>query len=667
MGFLLMNQTLYFNASQFFFKVQSIPEDHLSVLAFSNPSSESKIETREQHGISENYCFIITLHSHLIIDNHTLINKDATLKWNLETGGNQTIHGVITSVQSPKITKDGYEYIIHLHSPLFRLKLHFPARVYIQKNVLDIIDDVLQSAGWSKGTQGSYHIQTSQVYPLLECELQLEKSDFHFVTQLMNRWGLFYYFEDIDGCYRLNIIDDLQFLPKPLPNSLLETPIDPWPCWQLLTHSYLYTDYNSENPTLPLQVQTHTYTELPTEGKKHVYGEHFRTIQEGKQLSDISQQALECQRTVFYATSTYRHLKPGDSVGEYWVINICHQGDQRGAFYGKQSNTALRYQNLLTLLKKGVRYQPKNSPRSYSPAKVGTLETFGEAGSYTFRFPFDTKNPEGLTSPYSHQLQPLSGGGAEVGFHFPNQKGTKVEILFINGDINRPIIAGAHFEGSSNPVTANNAHQHRLLTKSGNELRFDDQPNQEGIVLTTSHQKNFLSLSACPNNDEICLKTMEGTLHLNAGLNASWDTEGDTRVEIGGNYRTTVKNNHQIIANQNIDWQSEKYMHLRAKENMSFIAEQNTCSFNSQENVFFDSDHCHIQFKKHNSVINALQGNVMFKAKHVIQAIANKNIRITQSGASITLNANQLKIDTPGTLKIESQKCCQLQGIQKRA
>ena len=663
-----MNQSLYFNASQFFFKIQGIPDDSLSVLEFRNSTAETGTEPQNQHGLSEDYCFVVTLYSEHVLDVGSLINKDAFLIWALDAGGNQKIHGVITRVQAPKLTLGGYEYCLHMHSPLFRLKLNFPSRVYTQKNVLSIIDDVLQSAHWHKGTQGNYQIQSSRNYPLLACEVQLEKSDFHFMTQLMHRWGLFYYFEDVDGLCRLNIVDDIQFLPTDPSMPTPEISLHEWSSWQVLTHSHHCADYNSDNPTVPLQIKTQSEINIASEGGKYVYGENFRTVAEGEQLSHITQQALDWQRDICYATSICRTLKPGDTVGEYLVVNVSHTGDQRGAFYGKQSDTHLRYHNTLTLIKKGIAYHPKKEQRHYSPAHVGTLETFGDTGSYTFRFPFDQKNPEGLGSPNTHQLQPLSGGGKEVGFHFPNQKGTQTEIIFMNGDINRPVLSGALFEGPSHsPVTSNNPSQHRLLTKSENELRFDDERNKEFILLTTHHQKNFLSLSACPNNEKVCLKTMEGKLYLSAGLHALWETEGDTLIDVGKNYNTKVKNNHQVIANENIRWSSEKDMHFRSKQNLSFVAEQKMLAFNSQENIFIDSEQCNIQFEKQNSTIQALEGNVTFKAKNFVQARANKTMRIAQAGAAVSLSDNKIKLNTPGTLKKGSKAHCQLKGAQKRA
>jgi type VI secretion system secreted protein VgrG len=104
-------------------------------------------------------------------------------------------------------------------------------------------------------------------------------------------------------------------------------------------------------------------------------------------------------------------------------------------------------------------------------ASSGQNAMIDDEGRYTVRFLFDTAAPgERRASRPIRMAQPHAGAG--YGTHFPLKPGIEVLIAFVNGDPDRPIIAGAVPNPlTPSPVVASNAKLNRIVTVSG--VRFD--------------------------------------------------------------------------------------------------------------------------------------------------------------------------------------------------
>ncbi len=65
-----------------------------------------------------------------------------------------------------------------------------------------------------------------------------------------------------------------------------------------------------------------------------------------------------------------------------------------------------------------------------------------DQGRYKVILPFDTSGrKDGKASTFLRMMQPYIG--SDHGMHFPLHKGTEVLLTFIEGDPDRPVIAGA--------------------------------------------------------------------------------------------------------------------------------------------------------------------------------------------------------------------------------
>jgi type VI secretion system secreted protein VgrG len=105
----------------------------------------------------------------------------------------------------------------------------------------------------------------------------------------------------------------------------------------------------------------------------------------------------------------------------------------------------------------------------------GHVAQIDDQGRYTVRFFFDLAAGDGRqrSSAPVRMAQPHSGDG--YGIHFPLKPGMEVTVCFVDGDPDRPIIAGAVPNPiTASPVTRRDALMHRIKTRSGSLIQVKD-------------------------------------------------------------------------------------------------------------------------------------------------------------------------------------------------
>ncbi len=87
-------------------------------------------------------------------------------------------------------------------------------RIFQDKDVLQIIDSVLKDAisgmfgsNASPSLYYSLRIQSSQAYPTLEYCVMYDESDFNFISRLMEKHGIHYFFQQTDTNHKMIIVD----------------------------------------------------------------------------------------------------------------------------------------------------------------------------------------------------------------------------------------------------------------------------------------------------------------------------------------------------------------------------------------------------------------------------------------------------------------------------
>src|SRR6185503_13525189 len=107
----------------------------------------------------------------------------------------------------------------------------------------------------------------------------------------------------------------------------------------------------------------------------------------------------------------------------------------------------------------------------------------------------------GKASRWVRMAQPYAG--SNHGLHFPLHKGTEVILTHIDGDPDRPIIAGAVPNAETQAIVRDeNQTTAGFRTAGGNEMYMEDSAGSQKIVLTPGGCGAYLRLgSTSPGNN----------------------------------------------------------------------------------------------------------------------------------------------------------------------
>ncbi len=591
------------NESQFFLNIKGIPDNILSVLDFECTDN----------ALSSDYKYNINVLTESKINPVDIIGK--TVKFEMLWDADSVfINGICTSVIENGSIYNGEEYIIQLSSPLSVLKKNQKNRVFLNKDITMIIDDILLEAGF---LPANYKLKLSANYSVYEYIVQYNESDFDFLTRQLSHHGIYFRFEQIDSKVVIIFHDNITDIPMlDGPNELMfqersgqarsvETVSSIRQLAGLLTDEILLKDYNYRTPESDLMVSSKSKSDITSVGTVYRYGSHYQSIDQGEYFSQVFQQSLEWQRQTFVADTDCRGLVPGvkftltdhpefELNGDYLVIEIEASGSQRHSITADDSVKKKTYQNKVLLIRSGIEYRAELQNRALIYGSFTTkIETTGgdyayldDQGRYRIRLPFDISNKADGDASHAVRLMQLSSG-QNYGMHFPLHSGTEVVMTCVNGDINRPLLIGM----ISNPdtpttVTAANTSQNILRTWGGNELVMEDRSANEYVALFTKDKNNSLTLSANDDGHHIRLATEKGEMEIYSDKTVLIESGDSHTIQSGNEHMVDVQNNQQLVTKNNeIEQQAATDILLTADKNILLEAEENNVSFNSGEDI----------------------------------------------------------------------------------
>jgi type VI secretion system secreted protein VgrG len=259
----------------------------------------------------------------------------------------------------------------------------------------------------------------------------------------------------------------------------------------------------------------------------------------------FTEKAALCPGFIFEIAGHYR-----ESYNQkYLIAEIEHQGGQASAFMtgtGEELTEVEQqptYINAFTAIPAGVQFRPERN--TTKPRFYGTMNAKVDAagigqGRYKVKLPFDQNgNNGGKASRWVRMVQPYAG--ADHGMHFPLHKGTEVLLTFVDGDPDRPIIAGAVPNAETKSVvTSLNATRNTIKSASGNVLEMQDLMGMEKVKLSTPYNNSYLHLGA-PGSPvhEVELKT-DGNMRHFSGKNMDMDIDANKTVNVRNQYQENI-------------------------------------------------------------------------------------------------------------------------------
>ncbi len=584
-------------------------------------------------------------------DLKTLLGQSACLSYVDALGQTFYLYGIISKTQQKKKVFQGKALVdeITLYSPLHALALNQRNYVYHDVDLSELIQKVLQKNNLILNQD--YQVTFSQNYPKRAYVAQYHETDIAFLQRHCAYWGVYFtvqqqalkpmiIFSDVmhdKGVIELPFIFPSQM--QTAQNYISDLNVD----IKALPNTVRLNDYHALTPTTPLRVEKQSNSTTHGHGLDYRHYEHYKNIDEGNKLLDLRMQWLDWQREVFSGVTDCPLVQPGARIKISGFPMAANNGEFQVLTVNSQANDQLVFKAKITLIRAHVPYRPHPIHPPLMPDCLAniTSDHVDEQGSYFVKPKFDTSLD---TNTYPVRLlQPYSG--KNYGMHFPLTKGTEVLLTHINGDPDRPVIAGMlPNQESLSPVNAANKAQHILRTPSGHQLLMDDNKDKEQVLLHTADRQLLLHMDSTRGVGNTTLRSAQGNVALHAGQTMTQQTHAAFIQQVGGNHSVKAEKNYQLETNKgDINLQAGKDLGLKAKENI-FLSAQQPITLNSQQNtVFHAKQNTVFNNKKGDVVVTATQGNIVAKGNNVLQ-VKGKSITLSQAGSSISISSSGIII-----------------------
>jgi type VI secretion system secreted protein VgrG len=468
------------------------------------------------------------------IDFDKALGQGCTLK--LKTYGDKvrTYHGVLVQAQWVGKTEDYHHYRLVLRPWLWLLGHKADCRIFLGKNVKEIITEVFKKAQFN-----DFEFRTHEDYDKLKLVehdmdycVQYRETDLAFVSRLMEHYGIYYFFEHSESKHMLVLADMLSshkkipelpkvpFLPLTKGELRQEQHLNGWiieRCFR--TGKVAFKDYDYLKPPNRLAVESET-SEQYSHSKLEVYDFPGKYDEEerGKKLAKIrleAEQALDHRRHIRGDAAA---LYPGGLVSvekhstsaenkEYLVIGATHRfssnryrstddADVHDGLTAAGNETHQVYYGEYI-------FQPSDRPFRMLPvtprprihgiqtakvvAKKGDKNeeiSTDEYGRIWVQFFWD-REPE-LTCPI--RVAQVWASKKWGGIFIP-RVGMEVVVEFLDGDPDRPLVVGTVYNDDNKPPyelpdNKTMAGWKSNSTKNGNgynEIVFEDKKGSEDI------------------------------------------------------------------------------------------------------------------------------------------------------------------------------------------
>ncbi|MBO4684859.1 MAG: type VI secretion system tip protein VgrG, partial [Desulfovibrio sp.] len=465
------------------------------------------------------------------IDTDAVLANPAVLAI-LRPGGNVArFTGYPTSL-SLSSSYGGWQFwTLRLQPALWKLTQQVENRIFLDCTVQELAKEVLDKAA---SLQIDYDFRLYGAYGKQEFAMQHNESLYGFLAWKLERDGIYFFFDETDTGGRVVFADAKEAHPDlPDGSELRYSPTSGLEAVHLeevvssfgmtaspLPRRVIERDYDWENPMKPVVAAA----EVSDKGLGDVYyyGDGFTTQEEGQRLAEIRAQALRCHAKIFRGESAVPTLRPGfvfqltNYFDErcnrgYLVTEVRHEGSQE-AWLSQAVGVVIQNpgdqvysRNSFACIPDDVPFRPER--KAVRAKASGMLTAFidgssdsavaeiNEKGCYRVIFPQDlSSRPNGKSSCWMRRMQPHVGLGH--GTAFPLTPGVEVLVAFIDGNPDRPVIAGAVANAVSGAVENQaSAQSTSIRTAGGSGLLFNDKETQQGLHLGTGGRSGLFMSS----------------------------------------------------------------------------------------------------------------------------------------------------------------------------
>lgn len=636
-----------------------------------------KLEGTE--AVSELFKFDITFVSKdPNLQGRDIVGQPISLAIDTEAGSTRYLNGLVTDfgyIGEDEDEEDYHAYTCTARPFMWYLTQNIDSRVFVDKSVLDIANEVLAPFGFP------YQVKCQKGYRTRGFCVQYQESSFHFLSRLFEQEGIYYYFIHSNGSHELVLADDvgiLEAIPssnipyhsrQTAPGAPSTAYIDTWAERDSLKSSQFVTqEYNYKNAKVPMQSSdaVHDFSSVPMEHYDFYTG--FSDVSEAQNYSQVRSEDLKSQTKVITGSGTALTITPGytfslsrhphaSSNTEYTILKAEYDFEEAGYTTGDRIG---KFRISFRVLPKSYQYRPPLiTPK---PKVLGTqaATVTGPAGEEVYTDEYGDIKVQFHWDRYGKMDENSSGwvrvtqGSAGAGYGSINTPriGEEVLVDFINGDADRPIVLGCLYNSAMSPPWGfpAAAKQSGLKSKSFNsplanfnELMFNDTAGSE--MVNFQAQKDLTSLvknnetrnvnndrtTTIGNNETV---TVVGDRAKTVQKNETASIVQDRTKSVGQNENSSIGQNQSISVGQNQSTSVGKDQSVDVALNRSRSVGQNESVSVGQSQALSVGVDQNVQVGANQALTVGANRNKTITANEVSSIGGNKQETVSQSGMS---------------------------------
>lgn len=514
------------------------------------------------------------------------------------------INGIVASFESCGGDEEFNNYRAYVVPNVWLATLGTNTRVFQDKTVTDVVEQVLKDYGISTS------IKTSGTYTPMEYCTQYRETDFAFISRLLEQHGILYYFEHTDSDHTFTLQDNSTKLADcPVQDTFRYSPSGHQTegfydfvisnlnaKTNMTTGKFTAWDYsfirykslpdplsgtNSAGPLPPSATEQYDYADSAAAYLKKIgsdgtisplatFFQQMRVDAEGSEavIVEGTSNAI-CMQTGFSFSLT--DYSQSAINGKYLLTRVEHSVRQTPPYRARGTSSVAPYNNSFTAIPFATLFRPQRKTRKPAVHGMHTGKVVVPSGedSYMDKYgrvcvQFFWDRLRKANTPDNTLLRVAqSWAGKGWGTYFWPRVDDEVLIDFIEGDPDQPIVVGSVYNGVNMPKY-DPAGQYTLsgiLTRSSkdggaanaNELRFEDLKGKEQIFMNAEKDYDL---------------HVENDHHTLIGANQHETIGADQLVQISGESHLTLKKKLY----EEID--DEVHQHLKAKQVVKLDADR---------------------------------------------------------------------------------------------
>jgi len=463
------------------------------------------------------------------IDFSTILGQQVTVWMNITQTEQRYFNGVVRDFEQLDVGDPCSNYRAVIVPWIGLLAFGSDSRIYQSMTVPDILKQVFSDLGFT-----DYKEALTRPYATLGVCVQYRETFLNFVSRLMEREGIYYYFDQTSDAHTLILCDapmahnsypDYETIPfNPLSNDTTLTEyIHEWNSVQTIrAGTYTLNDYDYVIPKVS-QLSSASVNQSYAQGANALYEApgYYETPDQGDVYAKIRLQEVQCQQSIQRGKAFCLGIAPGYT----FTLSGYPRKDQNALVL----TTGIRIECSTTPYQTGAQpadvnfnfrcefttipaHVPFRTPRTTAKPTVNGVQTAivtgpssnepsdpytSKYGSVKVQFHWDRYGQNNENSSGWIRVSQISAGNG-WGSMFVPRIGNEVIVSFEEGDPDRPIITGAVYNASSMPPLRLPEFAQRcyITDDSMNAICFTPESGKESISLYSPHQETLRVIGA---------------------------------------------------------------------------------------------------------------------------------------------------------------------------